>query len=122
MNFVIYNYEYVKVDSIDVPIVVKCKDEQGNYLSFTQIQKGEREKAGDQFIVGDLHMVYIGTFTVNNQMEYDSLPHHIQETLTYISHNLDSIYQGDSRSLQRKKKRLQETLGLYTRGSYLTLA
>ena len=117
LRYVIYNYEYVKVGSIDVPIVVKCKDEQGNYLSFTQIQKGEREAAGDKFIVGDLHMVYIGTFTVNNQMDYDSLPHHIQETLTYISHNLGSIFQGDSRPLQRRKQRLQETLGLYARGS-----
>lgn len=116
LRYVIYNYEHVKVGSIDVPIVVKCKDEQGNYFNFTQIQKSEREEAGDQFIVGDLHMVYIGAFTVNDQMDYDSLPYHIQETLTYISHNLGSIYQGDSRPLQRRKQRLQETLGLYIRG------
>lgn len=113
LHYVIYNYEHVKVGSIDVPIVVRCKDEQGNYISFTQIQKGECEKAGDKFIVGNLHLVYLGEFKVNNQMEYDSLPHHIQETLTYISHNLDSVFQGDSRPLQRMKQRLQETLGLY---------
>lgn len=57
MKYSIYNYVYTKVDSVDIPTEICCKDSEGNYYKFSILEQLEMEDLNDEFIVSDLHLV-----------------------------------------------------------------
>lgn len=66
MKYSIYNYVYTKVDSVDIPTEICCKDSEGNYYKFSILEQLEMEDLNDEFIVSDLHLVALTNIIFSN--------------------------------------------------------
>lgn len=66
MKYSIYNYVYTKVDSVDIPTEICCKDSNGNYYKFTILEQLEMEDLNDEFIVSDLQLVALTNISFSN--------------------------------------------------------
>lgn len=66
MKYSIYNYVYTKVDSVDIPTEICCKDSEGNYYKFSILEQLEMGDLNDEFIVSDLHLVALTNIIFSN--------------------------------------------------------
>lgn len=66
MKYSIYNYVYTKVDSVDIPTEICCKDSEGNYYKFSILEQLEMEDLNDEFIVSDLQLVALTNIIFSN--------------------------------------------------------
>lgn len=66
MKYSIYNYVYTKVDSVDIPTEICCKDSEGNYYKFSILEQLQMEELNNEFIVGDLHLVALTNIIFSN--------------------------------------------------------
>lgn len=66
MKYSIYNYVYTKVDSVDIPTEICCKDSEGNCYKFSILEQLKMEDLNNEFIVSDLQLEALNIISFSN--------------------------------------------------------